>query len=319
MARPGLRRRDALHGAHRRPPRRRAERAARGAQRGGARHELQRRPAVFRRAGGPRPRADLALRLGRGLPRGGRRAHGCAARLDAPCEPRAVRGAAVRRYRPGPGARLRAARRPRLDRQEQLPDQRGAGLVAVPFGNHLHAAAGHRSAGAGPVRRLHALSGGVSDGSDRRAARGRRHPLPVVPDHRVAGRNGGRGASGGGQPRLRLRHLPGRLPVECAGRRLGRSGVATAPGPGSTPPHGSVAPAGRRAAADRQAQRDVACGRAQPAPQHRGGAGQQRLGRRGGGVGRTGGRVAGQPARRGARGVGAERLRHRLRTPGKAG
>ena len=45
-------------------------------------------------------------------------AAGRAARVDARAHPRAVRGARLRRHRPGAGARLRAARRHRLDRQE---------------------------------------------------------------------------------------------------------------------------------------------------------------------------------------------------------
>ena len=51
--------------------------------------------------------------------------------------PIAVRGRALRRQAPGAGARLRASRRHRVDRQELLRDQPRARLVDVPVG-HRH-------------------------------------------------------------------------------------------------------------------------------------------------------------------------------------
>ncbi len=53
---------------------------------------------------------------------------------------RAVRRACLRGHRSGAGARVRAVRRARLDRQEHLPDQPRARVVAVPRRDHLHAA-----------------------------------------------------------------------------------------------------------------------------------------------------------------------------------
>ena len=73
---------------------------------------------VFDRDRRSRRGADRALRVGRRLPRGHRRAPGRALAVDAHDAPDAVRGAGLRRHRPDPGARLRAARRHRLDRQE---------------------------------------------------------------------------------------------------------------------------------------------------------------------------------------------------------
>ena len=46
-----------------------------------------------------------------------------------------VRRGALRRQAPGAGTRLRASRRRRLDRQELLRDQSGAGFVDVPVGH----------------------------------------------------------------------------------------------------------------------------------------------------------------------------------------
>ena len=112
------------------------------------RHQLQHRPAVFDRVRRSGARADRALRVGRRLPRGHaargwtRCWPGCARRIA-----RAVRGACLRRHRPGPGARLRAARRHRLDRQEHLRHQPAARLVDVPRRDHLQPAARARSAG----------------------------------------------------------------------------------------------------------------------------------------------------------------------------
>ena len=75
----------------------------------------------------------------------------------------AVRGARLRRHRPGAGARLRAARRHRLDRQEHLRHQPGARLVDLPRRDHLQPAARGRRAVARSVRHVHAVPRGVSD------------------------------------------------------------------------------------------------------------------------------------------------------------
>ena len=150
-------------------------------------------------------------------------------------EPGAVRGAAVCRHRTGAGAGLRAARRPRLGRQEQLPDQRTPRFLAVPVGDHLHAAARDGSAGAGPVRHLFALPGSVPHRRYCRAAGDRCHPLPVVPDDRGAGGARRVGTLRDRQPRLRLRRLPGRVPVERVGGGIRRSRLAAAPGRSISP------------------------------------------------------------------------------------
>ena len=58
-------------------------------------------------------------------------------------------------------------------------------------------------------------------GAMRRTLRARCAPVPLVPDHRDPWRHPGRAAAGHGRARLRLRHLPGRLPVQRRGA-LGR-------------------------------------------------------------------------------------------------
>ena len=86
---------------------------------------------------------------------------------------RAVRGARLRRHRPGAGARLRAARRHRLDRQEHLRHQPRARLVDLSRRDHLQPAARGRRARARSVRHLHAVPRGLSDAGARRARRAR--------------------------------------------------------------------------------------------------------------------------------------------------
>ena len=65
--------------------------------------------------------------------------------MDARARSVRRRSARLRRHRSGPGARLRAVRRPRLDRQEHLPDQRGQRLVALSLRDHLQPAARRRT------------------------------------------------------------------------------------------------------------------------------------------------------------------------------
>ncbi len=150
-----------------------------------------------------------------------------ARRVDAGGASRAVRHADLRRYRPGPGARVRAVRGPRLDRQEHLPHQSRARLVALPRLPDLQPAARARRARARSVRHLHRLP--------RRRVRPARSSRPASSTPRKclsyltieqksaipeALRRVARPA------RLRLRHLPGRLSLEssCRGVRSAASG-----------------------------------------------------------------------------------------------
>ena len=81
---------------------------------------------------------------------------------------------------------------------------------------------------------------------------------------------------GGRHPRVRLRHLSGRVPVERAGRAVDRPRLAAPPGPGSAAGHQPLASTRRHAAADREAKRDGAGGPPWSAAKHRRGAGEQR-------------------------------------------
>ena len=102
----------------------------------------------------------------------------------------------------------------RLDRQEHLRHQRRARIVGVPVGRHHQFGARARRAVARPVRDVRALSRGVPDGRAGRTARDGRDQVSLVSDDRAQGADSGGGAGGHRTSRLRLRHLPGRLPLE---------------------------------------------------------------------------------------------------------
>ena len=102
------------------------------------------RPGIRRDGRDPgralRARARTITRCSPSGSSAGRR--GCARSTREPFD-----AAHLRRQAPGAGARLRAARRHRLDRQELLRDQSGARLVAVPVGHR------HESRRSTPTRR----------------------------------------------------------------------------------------------------------------------------------------------------------------------
>ena len=176
------------------------------------------RPYSDRPARGRRP--HLPLRLGRRLSRRPEAAPRRAGGVDAAGVARAVRCPDLRGHRPRAGARVRPVRRAGVDRQEHVSHQRRAGLVAVPGRGHHQPGARAGHAGPGAVRHLHALPGGVSDRRAGRAWRARLQPLPVVSDHRAAGADPRAAAARAWRARLRLRHLPGRLPLQPARAHL---------------------------------------------------------------------------------------------------
>ena len=88
---------------------------------------------------------------------------------------------------------------------------------------------------AGPLRELHALPGRVPHGGLRRPVRAGRPALHRVPDDRAPGADPGRAQARRRQLDLRLRRVPGRLPLEpprardAARRRSGRAGIRRSP------------------------------------------------------------------------------------------
>ena len=189
--------------------------------------------------------------------RGAARALHVARRLrGAPYPALAARGAArrqlprARRREPARRSRSRIAERRRVLRQEHDDDHAAPRLVGRARhtgdgrGARADAAARHR------LRRVPHLHRRLPDRRARRAGRARLDEVPVVLD---AGAGGGAGAlsrraRGAG---LRLRHLPGRLPLEprraaAPGRRRGGSRRACRPGSlargGRSFPRGGVRP-----------------------------------------------------------------------------
>ena len=65
-----------------------------------------------------------------------------------------------------------------------------------------------------PLRQMHPLHGRLPDAGVPAAGRRGRAPVHLLPDDREQGRDPRGAARGDRQPRLRVRHLPGRVPVE---------------------------------------------------------------------------------------------------------
>ena len=131
----------------------------------------------------------------------------------------AVRRRALRRQASRAGARLRAARRPWLDRQEHLPDQPRAGFVDVPRRHRDQPRARARRARLRSVRRLHALHRRLSDRRHRRRARAGCHEVHLVSDDRSRRSIPEAQRAADWESCVWLRHLPGCVSVESRPRR----------------------------------------------------------------------------------------------------
>ena len=141
------------------------------------------------------------------------------ARRARPAARRRVPRARGREPARRPGGR--GPRRRRLLRQEHDADHAPLRLVGRARNARHRRRARADAAARARLRLVHALHRGLPDRRARRARRARRDALPLVLD-------AGAGADPGGVPRgarrpgLRLRHLPGRLPVEPRRREAAR-------------------------------------------------------------------------------------------------
>ena len=107
----------------------------------------------------------------------------------------------------------------RLAGQAHQPRQPRPWLLAVPRRDLHHARAAARRARGGPLRLVHRLPGRLPDRRLPRALPARCAALHQLPDDRAQGADPGRVPQGARQPHLRLRRLPGGLPVEQVRRR----------------------------------------------------------------------------------------------------
>ena len=158
-----------------------------------------------------------AERLSQGAAEAAEDAGGAAARGT-----RRIRVARLCGYRAGGGARAGHRRGPGMDSEEHLPDPSKAGIVRVSRrAAHLagNGAGSRELDGSRSLRNLPALPRCVPHECAVRAVPDGRDEVHFLSDHRTsradcAGADERHGAAG-----VRLRHLPGRVPVEFAAAR----------------------------------------------------------------------------------------------------
>ena len=150
----------------------------------------------------------------------------------------------LRRHRAGDGKAARRRRRARLAGQEHHAGVARARLVAVSRRHLHHRRAAARCRGGRPLRQLPPLPRRLPDGGIPGAVPARCAPLPRLPVDRAQGPHPCRVPPRHGQPRVRLRRLPRRVPVEQVRRRGARSPLSRT--------GGNRQPAARRAVAARR-------------------------------------------------------------------
>ena len=203
----------------------------------GARSVVVPRRAPFRRTlGRGRRLAIRPVRPWRRLPRHAARARAGRPRTGPRADRHRLELPRLRRLDADRRAGIRRGGGSGLDRKERLPDRPGARLVSAAGRDPARPRSSCGRARRRAVRILHAVPGCLPHRRLRRARPARRRPLPRLLDDR-APRPDSRHVEGRARrPRLRLRRLPGGLPVERTSRaRGGRLASPLPPAPRSSP------------------------------------------------------------------------------------
>ncbi len=137
----------------------------------------------------------------------------------------------LRRHRPSPREELRRRRRPRVARQALEPPLPRGKLLVLSRRDPRSALPRTVGPRARPLRHLHPLHRGLSYRGDRRALRRRQPSLHLLPDHRAPRVHSPRAPAAHRKPDLRMRRLPGRLPLEPLRREERGPGLPPAGAP----------------------------------------------------------------------------------------
>src|SRR6266849_5816370 len=188
--------------------------------------QLQHRAAAFHRSCVAHRRRqdewlDFPLCLGRRLSRCVAGETGRARRIPARPLYSPIRSARLRGHGTGSGACACEIRRFGMAREKHAAAQPDARLVLFSrcYSHHSRSrtdAGDERVAAAGFVRKLPALPGRLPDAGVRRTLRHGCAKVHFLPDDRIARPHSGGVPRADGKSCVRLRHLPGRLPVEPA-------------------------------------------------------------------------------------------------------
>ena len=185
------------------------------------------------------------------------------------------RGADVRGHRADRGAGVGGGGGARGVGEEHLPPAPGARLVVLPGRGGDGPRPPRGRAATRHVRKLHRLPGRVPHRGPAQRLRARRHPLHQLPHDRGEGCYSCPSSCRPGPPRLRVRHLPGRVPLEPATPGPGSRVVRGAAGARVSRPRGPRPP-GRRGLPRALPPEPREAGEAPRPPPERGGRPRQR-------------------------------------------
>ena len=219
-------RRHGLDGHHRRAPPAPAQHVARGQIDRHAGHELRAGHRPARGPVGPQPRRHLLLCPMQGLPRC--RQGRPEARGRQPGAGQRRRRQGVRRHRAADGEAAGRSGGPRLAGQAHQPGVARVRLLAVSRRHPDRGRARARRARGRSLRHLQPLPRRLPDAGVPRALPARCAPLHRLPDDRAQGPHPRRVPRADRQPRIRLRRLPRRLPLEQIRRRRARDAAGGA-------------------------------------------------------------------------------------------